>query len=45
VAVNGNTPSKFREIISFAVNCNTQQEMDEYWEKLSSGGGQKILCG
>ena len=37
--------SKFTESISFAVNCNTQQEVDEYWEKLSAEGGQKIQCG
>ena len=45
VALNGGTPSKFTESISFMVNCNTQQEVDEYWEKLSEGGGQKIQCG
>jgi predicted 3-demethylubiquinone-9 3-methyltransferase (glyoxalase superfamily) len=46
VALNGGTPSKFTESISFVVNCNTQQEVDEYWEKLSTeGGGQKIQCG
>ena len=28
------------------VNCNIQQDVDEYWEKLSAeGGGQKIQCG
>jgi hypothetical protein len=27
------------------VNCNSQHEVDEYWEKLSTGGGQKIQCG
>ena len=36
VALNGGTPSKFTESISFVVNCNTQQEVDEYWEKLSA---------
>src|SRR6476620_5802407 len=44
VALNGGTPSKFTESISFVVNCNTQQEVDEYWEKLSTGW-QKIQCG
>ena len=44
VALNGGTQSKFTESISFVVNCNTQQEVDEYWEKLSEGG-QKIQCG
>ena len=45
VALNGGTPSDFTESISFVVNCNTQQEVDEYWEKLSTEGGQKIQCG
>ena len=44
VALNGGTPSEFTESISFMVNCNTQQEVDEYWEKLSAGG-QEIQCG
>src|SRR3954466_7120104 len=45
VALNGGTPPKFTESISFILNCNTQQEVDEYWEKLSTeGGGQKIQC-
>jgi predicted 3-demethylubiquinone-9 3-methyltransferase (glyoxalase superfamily) len=41
VASNSGTKSKFTESISFMVNCNTQQEVDEYWEKRSSGG-QKV---
>jgi predicted 3-demethylubiquinone-9 3-methyltransferase (glyoxalase superfamily) len=45
VALNGGTPSKFTESISFVVNCNNQQEVDEYWEKLSADGGQTIQCG
>jgi predicted 3-demethylubiquinone-9 3-methyltransferase (glyoxalase superfamily) len=45
VALNGGTQSKFTESISFMVNCNSQHEVDEYWEKLSTGGGQKIQCG
>lgn len=44
IALNGGTPSKFTDAISFMVNCNTQQEVDEYWEKLSSEG-QKMPCG
>lgn len=44
VALNGRTPSKFTESISFMVSCDTQQEVDEYWDKLSTGG-QKIQCG
>jgi predicted 3-demethylubiquinone-9 3-methyltransferase (glyoxalase superfamily) len=31
---------KFTEAVSFSVECKTQQEVDEYWEKLSAGGEQ-----
>lgn len=36
---------KFTEAISFVVNCETQEEVDEYWEKLTAGGGQEVQCG
>jgi predicted 3-demethylubiquinone-9 3-methyltransferase (glyoxalase superfamily) len=35
---------KFTEAISFVVNCETQEEVDELWEKLSEGGTD-IQCG
>ena len=35
----------FNEAISFFVSCSTQQEIDHYWEKLISGGGQESQCG
>jgi predicted 3-demethylubiquinone-9 3-methyltransferase (glyoxalase superfamily) len=35
VALNGGPHFKFTEAISFAVNCQTQAEVDAYWEKLS----------
>ena len=35
----------FNEAISFMVNCNTQEEIDYYWGKLTSGGGQESFCG
>ncbi|HMD13728.1 MAG TPA: VOC family protein [Bacteroidota bacterium] len=38
MALNGGPLFKFTEAISFMVNCETQQEVDEYWEKLSAGG-------
>jgi predicted 3-demethylubiquinone-9 3-methyltransferase (glyoxalase superfamily) len=41
---NGGPEFKFNEAVSLFVNCDTQQEVDEYWEKLSSGG-QKSRCG
>lgn len=46
VALNGGPIFKFNEAISFIVNCNTQEEIDNYWEKLSSGGDKKAqVCG
>jgi predicted 3-demethylubiquinone-9 3-methyltransferase (glyoxalase superfamily) len=44
VALNGNAEFKFNESISFVVNCQTQKEVDYYWEKLSKGG-KKVACG
>jgi predicted 3-demethylubiquinone-9 3-methyltransferase (glyoxalase superfamily) len=43
-ALNGGPLFKFTEAISFFVNCETQQEVDELWERLSAGG-QKSRCG
>ncbi|MBN70425.1 MAG: hypothetical protein CME32_14235 [Gimesia sp.] len=37
-ALNGGPLFKFNEAISFVVNCDSQDEIDEYWEKLSAGG-------
>ena len=44
IALNGGPNFKFNESISFVVNCETQQEVDEYWNKLTDGG-QEIACG
>jgi predicted 3-demethylubiquinone-9 3-methyltransferase (glyoxalase superfamily) len=44
VALNGGPHFKFTEAISFVVNCQTQQEVDAYWEKLSAGGTE-VQCG
>ena len=41
---NGGPEFKFNEAVSLFVNCDTQQEVDELWEKLSAGG-QKSRCG
>jgi predicted 3-demethylubiquinone-9 3-methyltransferase (glyoxalase superfamily) len=43
VALNGGPVFKFTEAISFVVNCQTQPEVDNYWEKLSAGGNE-IQC-
>jgi predicted 3-demethylubiquinone-9 3-methyltransferase (glyoxalase superfamily) len=46
VALNGGPVFKFNESISFQVNCETQQEIDYYWENLSHGGDEKAQqCG
>lgn len=46
VALNGGPQYKFTEAISFIVNCETQEEVDYYWEKLSEGGDEKAqVCG
>ena len=39
VALNGGPMFKFTEAISFSVNCETQDEIDYFWEKLSADGG------
>ena len=44
MALNGGPQFTFTPAISFFVNCETQQEVDELWEKLSEGG-KKDRCG
>lgn len=44
VAINGGPQFKFTEAISFVVNCETQKEIDEMWERLSQGG-KEGQCG
>jgi predicted 3-demethylubiquinone-9 3-methyltransferase (glyoxalase superfamily) len=43
-ALNGGPSFKFTEAISFAVRCESQTEVDEYWSKLTAGGSE-IQCG
>jgi predicted 3-demethylubiquinone-9 3-methyltransferase (glyoxalase superfamily) len=45
VALNGGPHFKFTEAVSFVVNCETQAEVDRYWDQLLSGGGQPSQCG
>jgi predicted 3-demethylubiquinone-9 3-methyltransferase (glyoxalase superfamily) len=44
VALNGGPQYKFTPAISFLVNCETQEEVDELWEKLTAGG-KEVQCG
>ena len=45
-ALNGGPAFKFNEAISFQVHCESQNEVDHYWEKLSQGGDEKAQqCG
>ena len=44
VALNGGPLFKFTEAVSFVVNCETQKEVDHFWEKLSAGG-EEVQCG
>jgi predicted 3-demethylubiquinone-9 3-methyltransferase (glyoxalase superfamily) len=46
LALNGGPMFKFNEAISFQIYCETQEEVDYYWEKLSQGGDEKAQqCG
>ncbi|HEX7342847.1 MAG TPA: VOC family protein [bacterium] len=45
-ALNGGPHFKFTEAVSFVINCQTQKEVDYYWEKLSEGGDERAQqCG
>jgi len=44
-ALNGGPVFKFNESISFVVNCETQEDVDYFWEKLTADGGQESQCG
>ena len=44
-ALNAGPRFTFTPAISFVVSCETQKEIDGYWEKLSAGGGKPGQCG
>jgi predicted 3-demethylubiquinone-9 3-methyltransferase (glyoxalase superfamily) len=44
IALNGGPHFKFNEAVSFSMECNTQQEIDTYWRKLTEGGTEQP-CG
>ena len=44
VAINGGPEFTFNEAISFQIHCDTQEEIDDYWAKLTKGG-KEVQCG
>jgi predicted 3-demethylubiquinone-9 3-methyltransferase (glyoxalase superfamily) len=44
-AINGGPEFTFDEAVSFMVNCENQEEIDELWDKLVEGGGEHSVCG
>jgi predicted 3-demethylubiquinone-9 3-methyltransferase (glyoxalase superfamily) len=45
VGINGGPNFKFDEAVSFAIDCEDQDEVDYYWEKLTEDGGSEGQCG
>ena len=44
MALNGGPKFNFTEAVSFVINCDTQEEIDRYWDKLTEGG-EESMCG
>ncbi|XZF15687.1 VOC family protein [Chitinophagaceae bacterium MMS25-I14] len=45
MGLNAGPQFKFNEAVSFVVECDTQDEIDYYWEQLTAGGGSEGNCG
>jgi predicted 3-demethylubiquinone-9 3-methyltransferase (glyoxalase superfamily) len=45
MGLNGGPNFKFNEAVSFVVNCDTQDEIDHYWDSLTGDGGKEGNCG
>ncbi len=45
MALNGGPMFSFTPAISLMVNCETQQQIDHFWDQLSSNGGKEVQCG
>ena len=44
-ALNGGATHKFNPAISFVVSCQSQDEIDHYWQRLTADGGAEVACG
>jgi predicted 3-demethylubiquinone-9 3-methyltransferase (glyoxalase superfamily) len=44
-AINGGPDFTFTEAVSLLINCDGQDEVDYYWDKLREGGGHEVACG
>ena len=44
-ALNGGPQFKFNEAVSFVIHCQTQEEVDKYWNALTKDGGEESMCG
>lgn len=45
MGLNGGNQFKFNESVSFVITCEDQQEIDRYWNQLTSNGGEEGQCG
>lgn len=45
IGLNGGPHYKFNEAVSFVIDCDTQEEIDYYWSKLTADGGSEDQCG
>jgi len=44
-ALNGGPQFKFNESVSFVIHCDSQEEVDRYWNALTNDGGEESMCG
>jgi predicted 3-demethylubiquinone-9 3-methyltransferase (glyoxalase superfamily) len=45
IALNAGPHDRFNEAVSFFISCETQEEIDYYWDRLTAGGGTESRCG
>lgn len=45
IGLNGGPQFKFNESVSFVIECETQEEIDYYWNTLTANGGEESMCG